>query len=69
MQVNIQYFYHRTIRTYMIDDTVTGTPTQFAAVAERYESLTSDHVCGRHYLGWLPKHIKHETNMYIWSKV
>ena len=42
----MQDFYHRTSCTYMVDNTMTGTPLLFASVAERYEWLTSRHKCG-----------------------
>ena len=61
LQVNIQPFYYRAIRRYMVDNTITGTPMLVASVAERYECLTSDHEVrwfessGRYYLGKLKK--------------
>ena len=46
LHANIEHFYLRTIRTYMVDNTTTGTPKLVVSVAERYECLTSDHKCG-----------------------
>ena len=46
LQVNIEHFYLRAIRTYMVDNTITGTQMLAAPMVERYECVTSEHECG-----------------------
>ena len=42
----MQPFYHRTIRTYMVDNMMSGIPMLVASVDEWYECFTFDHECG-----------------------
>ena len=60
---------------YVVDKTITRIPLLVASVAEQYECFTSDHKCGGSnpaediiWESWR-KHKKHDTYMYIRSKV